>query len=149
MITETTIQDCSVQGVRHYELRHVIDPVRGNLTVGEFGGDLPFVPSRYFITYAIPCQETRGQHAHHHCCQFLVCIHGECHLRVDDGLNVQEFHLNRPSVGVLVPALVWATTLSHSPDSVLMVLASHPYDPSDYIRDYDQFLAIVNQEAIR
>lgn len=33
-----------------------------------------------------------------------------------------------------------------SSDAVLMVLASELYDESDYIRDYDEFLAFVKQQ---
>lgn len=145
MIHETTIESCSVRGVRLYEMRHVLDRVRGNLTAAEFGNDLPFIPQRYFLTYAIPSEQIRGEHAHRLCSQFLVCVHGECHLRVDDGENCEEFCLNRPSFGVLVPPMVWATEHLHSPDSVLMVLASRPYEPQDYIRDYRDFMNAAKQ----
>lgn len=140
MIHETTHETCSVRGVRLYETRHVIDRTRGNLAVGEVGRELPFAPQRYFLTYAIPTEQTRGAHAHRQCSQFLVCTHGECHLLVDDGENREEFCLNRPTFGVLVPPMVWAVEHLHTPDSVLMVLASHAYEPSDYIRDYAEFL---------
>lgn len=140
MIHKTTIESCSVRGVRLYEMRHVQDRVRGNLSAAEFGNDLPFIPQRYFLTYAIPSEQTRGEHAHRLCSQFLVCVHGECHLRVDDGENCEEFCLNRPTFGALVPPMVWATEHLHSPDSVLLVLASHPYEPEDYIRVYRDFL---------
>ena len=145
MIHETTIESCSVRGVRLYEMRHVLDRVRGNLSAAEFGNDLPFIPQRYFLTYAIPSEQTRGEHAHRLCSQFLVCVHGECHLRVEDGENCEEFCLNRPTFGVLVPPMVWATEHLHSPDSVLMVLASRPYEPEDYIRDYRDFLNAAKQ----
>lgn len=145
MIHATTIETCAVRGVRLYEMRHVVDPVRGNLAVVEFADDLPFIPRRYFLTYGIPSVQTRGEHAHRECAQFLVCTHGECHLRVDDGENSAEFCLNRPTFGVLVPPMVWAVEQQHSPDSVLMVLASHPYEPADYIRDYQEFQATVRQ----
>lgn len=144
MMHEPTSETCSVSGVRLFEMRHVADPVRGNLTVGEFG-ELPFTPQRYFLTYAIPSEQTRGSHAHRHCSQLLICAHGECHLIVDDGVNREEFCLNRPTLGVLVPPMVWAVEHMHSPDSVLMVLASHPYEPEDYIRDYEEFLAKVQR----
>jgi len=139
MIHETTIETCSVRGVRLFEMRHVVDPLRGNLTALEFTQDLPFVPQRIFMTYGIPSLSTRGEHAHRLCEQFLVCVHGECHLRVDDGENCEEFCLNRPTFGVLVPPMIWAQEHLHSKDSVLLVLASHPYEPEDYIRDYSEF----------
>ncbi len=146
MIHETTIETCSVRGVRLFEMRHVLDPVRGNLTALEFTQDLPFVPQRIFMTYGIPSERTRGEHAHLQCEQFLVCVHGECHVLVDDGENREEFCLNRPTHGLLVPRMVWAQEHLQSSDSVLMVLASHPYAPADYIRDYSEFRAMVEGE---
>ncbi|MFC5454179.1 sugar 3,4-ketoisomerase [Prosthecobacter fluviatilis] len=143
MIQETTIETCSVRGVRLYEMRHVVDPVRGNLTALELSQELPFAAQRIFLTYDIPSESTRGEHAHRLCEQFLVCVHGECHLRVDDGENSEEFCLNRPTFGVLVPPMVWAQEHLHSADSVLMVLASRPYEAEDYIRDYSEFTAMV------
>jgi hypothetical protein len=41
--------------------------------------------------------------------------------------------------------MVWATEYKHSPDAVLMVLASAPYDPADYIRSYDEFRRLRGQ----
>jgi hypothetical protein len=143
MIQELVSEACSVRGVQLFEMRHVVDLTRGNLVALEYNQDLPFTPQRCFLTYAIPSQQTRGEHAHRRCAQFLVCAHGECHLRVDDGENREEFCLNRPTFGVLVPPMVWATEHLHSSDSVLLVLASRPYEPEDYIRDYQEFLAMV------
>lgn len=145
MIHETTIESCSVRGVRLFEMRHVVDPVRGNLTALEFSHDLPFVAQRIFLTYGIPSLSTRGEHAHRMCEQFLVCVHGECHLSVDDGENREEFCLNRPTFGVLVPPMVWAQEHLHSADSVLMVLASRHYEAEDYIRDYGEFTDMVKR----
>ena len=143
MIHDTTIETCSVRDVRLYEMRHVVDPARGNLTALEFARELPFSPQRIFMTYGIPSQRTRGEHAHRNCVQFLVCVHGECHLSVDDGENCEEFCLNRPTHGVLVPPMVWAKEHLHSADSVLLVLASRPYEPEDYIRDYTEFMGMM------
>jgi dTDP-4-dehydrorhamnose 3,5-epimerase-like enzyme len=145
MTKEIIITDIGVRGVRTYETRRVIDEVRGNLTVAEFGEELPFVPLRYFITYEIPSTATRGEHAHKQCEQFLICVRGSCSVLVDDGVRKQEFKLTSPNVGIYVPPMVWATEYNHSFDSALMVFASHRYDPDDYIRDYDEFLGMVNR----
>jgi UDP-2-acetamido-3-amino-2,3-dideoxy-glucuronate N-acetyltransferase len=55
--------------------------------------------------------------------------------------------LDLPDVGLYLPAAIWGTQYRYSPDAVLLVLASHPYDPDDYIRDYDAFLAFVRPDA--
>ena len=131
--------ESKVRGVNIYELPFIRDP-RGNLTVGEFGRTLPFVPKRYFMTFDVPNFDLRGEHAHRTCHQFLLCVRGSCAVVVDDGLNREEFVLDRPTFGVHVPPMVWATEYKHSQDSRLLVFASEYYDPADYIRDYHIFL---------
>jgi acetyltransferase-like isoleucine patch superfamily enzyme/dTDP-4-dehydrorhamnose 3,5-epimerase-like enzyme len=131
--------ESKVRGVKIYELPLIRDP-RGNLTVGEFERTLPFVPKRYFMTFDVPSVDLRGEHAHRTCHQFLLCVRGSCAVVVDDGLNREEFLLDRPTVGVHVPPMVWATEYKHSQDSTLLVFASEYYDPADYIRDYQIFL---------
>lgn len=138
----TRVRTCSVRGVRLYEMKHIRDDVRGHLTVGEFERELPFIPRRYFITFQIPCEQTRGEHAHKACAQFLVCVSGQCRVAVDDGEHRQEFFLNHPAKGIFVPPMVWASEFDHSPESALLVFASHRYEPEDYIRDYQEFVSL-------
>jgi hypothetical protein len=132
----------SVAGVDVYELR-VIRDERGELSVGEFGRDLPFAPKRYFLVYDVPTVEPRGEHAHKECHQFLVCVRGSVTLSVDDGTVRDDIALDRPSIGVHVPPMIWASQHHYSPDAVLLVFASHYYEASDYIRDYDAYLSAV------
>ncbi len=130
--------------VRFYELKWIEDANRGHLSVGEFGRSLPFVPRRYFATYGVPQDTGRGQHAHRECEQLLVCLHGFCRVRVDDGTRQDEMLLNQPHLGVYVPPMVWAEEFDHGNDCVLLVFASHDYEAGDYIRDYDEYLSAVN-----
>ena len=60
---------------------------------------------------------------------------------MDDGRASEEIVLDAPNLGLYVPPMIWATQYKYSPDALLLVLASHPYDPADYIRDYDDFQA--------
>lgn len=129
-----------VAGVVVHELPLVQD-LRGNLTVGEVPGDVPFAPTRYFLVLDVPTGETRGSHAHRVCAQFLVCVTGSCAVVVDDGRARFEVALDRPSRGLYIPPMVWATQYKYTRDAVLLVLASHAYDANDYIRDYEEFLA--------
>jgi glucan phosphoethanolaminetransferase (alkaline phosphatase superfamily) len=41
-----------------------------------------------------------------------------------------------------VPAMIWASEKYETRDSVLMVLADERYDPTDYIRDWDEYLKL-------
>ncbi len=134
--------DTGVRGVRLHAMPRFAD-LRGALSAGEFATDLPFVPQRYFLVFAVPSQETRGEHAHRHCHQFLVCVHGSVRVLADDGTHRQEFLLDSPAHGLHLPPMTWGTQYRYSPDAVLLVLASHPYDADDYIRTYAEFRALV------
>ena len=118
------------------------DDMRGSLVAAEFATQLPFVPQRVFSVFDVPTQEVRGSHAHRCCEQLLVCLAGSVSCLVDDGTRRQEFILDDPSRGLYVPPMVWGTQYQYSGDAVLLVLASLPYDPDDYIRDYDEFLLL-------
>jgi acetyltransferase-like isoleucine patch superfamily enzyme len=124
-----------VQGVTVHRLPTVPD-LRGNLCALE---DFPFAIRRYFVVFAVPSREVRGEHAHHSLDQFLVCVHGSCRLIADDGGEREQFHLNSPSLGVHIRPRVWTIQYDFSPDAVLLVFASDKYDKDDYIRDYAEF----------
>lgn len=120
----------------------LIDDVRGLLSFGEIRQHLPFEIKRYFLVFSVPGQHVRGEHAHRTLHQFLLCVHGRCHVMVDDGIRREEFLLDNPALGVHVPPMVWAVQYKYSEDAVLLVLASDFYDAADYIRDYSEFLAL-------
>ena len=102
---------------------------------------MPFQPKRYFIVFDVPSAETRGEHAHKVCQQFLMCPHGSVAIMVDDGRRREEVVLDTPNLGIYLPAMIWGVQYKYSRDAVLLVFASHYYDPKDYIRDYGEFLA--------
>jgi UDP-2-acetamido-3-amino-2,3-dideoxy-glucuronate N-acetyltransferase len=123
------------------------EDMRGQLSVGNFEAEVPFQPKRFFLVHGVPTRKVRGEHAHRRCRQFLVCIAGECKLAVDDGNTREEYLLNRPTIGIYLPAMTWATQYSFSADAVLLVFASEFYDSEDYIRDYDEFLRLKKLES--
>lgn len=135
-----------VKGVTLHRLPRVAD-IRGSLTVGEFDRSIPFVTQRYFMVFDVPSMETRGEHAHRKCHQFLICVRGSCAVVADDGTHRQEFLLNQPDVGVHLPPMVWGIQYKYSSDAVLLVFASHYYDNADYIRDYSEFRQLVGATA--
>ena len=95
------------------------------------------------MVFDVPSVETRGEHAHHECHQFLVCVRGSVAVVADDGKSREEFVLDRPDLGLHLPPRVWGIQYKYSADAVLLVFASHYYDAADYIRDYEQFLDVV------
>ena len=129
-----------VKGVTLHDFKRVTD-LRGSLSVGEFERQVPFLPKRYFLVFDVPTVETRGEHAHIACHQFLVAVAGSVSVVADDGVNREEFLLDRCNKGLFLPAMTWGIQYKYSQDAVLLVFASEYYDPDDYIRNYGQFLA--------
>lgn len=121
------------------ELTKIIDP-RGNLTVVEGLNDLPFDIKRAYWVYDVPGGEHRGGHAHKQCREFIVALSGSFSVTLDDGKRRKSFLLNHPYQGLLVETGVWRTLDDFSSGAVCMVLASMPFNESDYIREYDKFL---------
>lgn len=132
----------SVKGVTVHKFPMIPD-IRGSLTVGEFEKQIPFVPKRYFMVFDVPSKETRGEHAHRECHQFLICVRGSCAVVVDDGVNRAEVLLTEPDQGIYLPPMIWGVQYKYSPDALLLVFTSHHYEAYDYIRDYNQFIAEV------
>ena len=141
-VSNTTSIASAVKGVALYTLKYVPD-MRGALSVGEFHRDIPFAPKRYFLVLGVPTAETRGEHAHIACHQFLIAVTGSVAVVADDGTNRQEFILDRPHAGLYLPPLTWGIQYRYSSDAVLLVFASDYYEPDDYIRDYKQFVDYV------
>jgi acetyltransferase-like isoleucine patch superfamily enzyme len=135
-----------VGGVTLHRFKFVRD-MRGDLSVGEFEKDIPFKPNRYFLVFNVPSEKTRGEHAHRKCHQFLVCVKGNCSVVVDDGNTRCEVLLDSPDKGVYLPPLTWGIQYKYSRDAVLLVFASHPYEPEDYIRNYAEFVETVHYRA--
>lgn len=117
------------------------DDLRGSLIATEHA-DLPFTPQRSFTVFSVPSKEVRGEHAHRACEQLLTCVHGSVRVLWDDGRERGEVHLDTPNKSLYLPARVWGSQFRFSEDAVLLVLASLPYDANDYIRTYDEFVAI-------
>lgn len=114
--------------------------LRGDLTAVEFE-TLPFTPRRFFVVSNVPTAKVRGEHAHRRCEQFLVCLQGSVTALVDDGTTRASYILDTPSLGLYMPSMTWGTQYNYSRDAVLAVFASQPYNPDDYLRTYDDFLA--------
>ena len=130
------------RGVTHYVL-HTVADARGALSFAQVGDPLPFAPQRYFILHDIPSGAVRGEHAHKTLQQFLVCVHGTCTVKVDDGRVKDEITLSGPGEGLFIEPFVWTTVVHHARETAVLVLASEVYLEDDYIRSYPEFLETV------
>jgi len=138
------LQDLPVSAVKFIEFPEKSD-LRGNLTFAETPGLLPFSPRRFFLIYDVPGKEVRGEHAHKELHQFMICIKGSCAVVVDDGNERCEIDLDKPTLGLHVPPMIWATQYKFTQDAVLLVLASDIYKADDYIRNYEEYLNLVSK----
>jgi dTDP-4-dehydrorhamnose 3,5-epimerase-like enzyme len=121
---------------------------RGHLVIVEGGKDVPFDIRRIFYIYGSDQDVVRGQHANRKSEFVLVNIAGVCKVKVLDGRGHKEiFVLDKPHEGIHLPAMYWKDMYDFSPNSLLLVLSSEHYDPSEYIRDYDAFVNEVNGYA--
>lgn len=137
---QPSVVPLGVGGATLHRFKFLQDP-RGDLSVGEFEKEIPFLPKRYFLVLNVPSDKTRGEHAHRECHQFLICVKGSCAVVVDDLQQRCEVQLDSPDVGVYLPPMTWGIQYKYSSDAVLLVFASHYYAADDYIRDYDEFVA--------
>ena len=130
-----SVYDCTIIELdKHHSDR------KGNLSVVQNGDTIPFDVKRVYYLYDVPGGESRGAHAHKELSQLIVAASGSFTVTLDDGKVKRSFLLNRPYQGLLVVPGIWRDLDDFSSGSVCMVLASHPYDKEDYIRDYEEFI---------
>ncbi|HEX4402423.1 MAG TPA: FdtA/QdtA family cupin domain-containing protein [Galbitalea sp.] len=113
----------------------------GALGVVEKDSPFPFPIKRVYFLYAVPADAVRGSHAHKDLHQLIIAVAGSFTVELDDGTEKHRYELRSPDTGVRVPPGYWRTLSDFSPGAAALVFASEEYDPSDYIRDYDEFVA--------
>lgn len=116
---------------------------RGKLVVIEGGMAVPFDIQRVFYIYGSDETVVRGQHANRESEFVLINVAGTSKVRITDGKEEFIVELNKPRMGVYIPKMIWKDMYDFSSDSVLLVLASTHYDGKEYIRDYDEYLSLM------
>jgi hypothetical protein len=112
----------------------------GNITVIENNSNFPFEVNRIFYLFDIEGGESRGAHAHKECHQFLIAASGSFEVILNDGIYQRTVFLNRPNIGLHILPGTWASEVNFSSGAICLVLASHIYNETDYIRNFDDFL---------
>ena len=133
MNNRTTVYDCSIIELPRIQNR------AGNITPVEPLVNVPFSITRIFYLYDIPGGEDRGAHAHKECHQLLIAASGSFDVMLDDGINKRTIKLDRPYYGLHIPHGIWAAEQSFSSGAICLVLASHKYDETDYLRSNEEF----------
>lgn len=135
-----TVFDCSIVELPKIQNR------AGNITLIHNSEQIPFNISRVFYLYDVPGGSSRGAHAHKVCHQFLVAASGSFEILLDDSRTKRLVQLNRPYFGLHIPPGIWASEINFSSGAICLVLASHTYEPEDYIRDYDEYINYYTNE---
>lgn len=133
-LKNNTVFDCSIIDVSK------IHNDAGNITVIENGINIPFDVKRIYYLYDIPGGETRGGHAHYELEQYVIAASGSFDVILNDGSNKKIVTLNRPNLALHIVPGLWRELVNFSSGSICLVLASHDYAESDYIRNYEKFL---------
>ncbi len=113
----------------------------GNLWYAEVGQQIPFVVQRIYYILDVPKGAERGGHAHKDLEQLIIAMTGSFVVDVTDGVNKWSFTLDNPAQGLYVPAGTWRKLSKFTKSTVCLVLASEKYVSSDYIYDYNKYLA--------
>lgn len=120
------------------QLPKVCDP-RGNLSFIESGRHVPFEVKRTYWIYDVPGGMNRYGHAFRTQDEFIVALSGSFDVVLHNGEREQRYHMARSYYGLFVPHMTWREIDNFSTNSVVMVLSSTPYDPADYIEDFNEF----------
>ena len=118
-----------------------IEDPRGNLSVIE-KEVVPFEIKRVYYLYDVPAGAERGGHAHKKLQQFLVALSGSFDVILNDGKVEKTVTLNKPFEGLLITNGIWRELKNFSSGAVCLVVASDVFEEADYIREFDEFLAI-------
>ena len=115
----------------------------GLLGVTEFAG-MPFVPQRFFWLSSIEGNAIRADHAHRTCHQLLVCLAGSLTATITTVANEVVAHAMSVGTTIHLAPLHWLELSAFSKDAVLGVLASEPYDQSEYITERSEFFGLAS-----
>lgn len=120
---------------------------RGNLSFIQNSDQIPFDIERIYLIYDVPGGAIRGGHAYRQNQEVIIAISGSFDLVVNDGQSKVKYSLNRSYYGLYVPNGLWRQLENFSTNSLCLIIASQPYEENDYVRDFNEFKSIVNNES--
>jgi dTDP-4-dehydrorhamnose 3,5-epimerase-like enzyme len=78
--------------------------------------------------------------------EYVVAVNGSVDITLEDTNGRREYHLDSKEKGLLIPPDTWDELRNFSPDAVLLVMASHNYNPDTYINSYEEFLNYIHKK---
>lgn len=137
----------TINDVKIIELPKFLD-ARGNLSFAENYKQIPFEIKRTYWIYDVPGGEDRGGHAFRENQEVVIALSGAFDVVVDDGENKKTFSLNRSYYGLYIPSGLWRSMENFSTNSFALEFGSISYSADDYIREYEDFLKLKQNEQI-
>lgn len=119
----------------------VVEDTRGNLAFIQ-ENVIPFTFKRVYYLFDVPTNAYRGGHSHKEQHEFLIPLSGSFEVIIDNGEEKKTYFMNKPNVGLLIPSGYWRELQNFSSGAVCLVLNSDLFLEEDYIRDYDEYLAL-------
>lgn len=120
---------------------------RGKLVIA--GDKLPFPVKRVFYSYDPETDAIRANHANKNADFILIALAGSLVVDVTDVSGDRAvFKLDKPHVGLHLPAMTWKKIYDFSPDSLFMAMSNMTQLEDEIIYDMNEFLdqAFVNKK---
>ena len=105
---------------------------------------VPFDVRNAFFLHSVLSE--RGGHAHRATRQLIVPVSGSFRVRASDGCDSVEYELGDPSRALYAPPMHWLRLYDFTPSAVCLVLTDMPHDDADYVRDWNEFVALRRSE---
>ncbi len=121
-----------------FELERIADG-SGTLYVAELARRVNATFGRIYFIVGVPQGHARGGHAHKQQAECLICVQGSVVVRVEAHGHVDEVTLDGPGRALYLPPGYWRDLIDFSGDALVAVLATEPFDESDYVRDRAEF----------
>lgn len=90
--------------------------------------------------------DVRGDHAHKKCTQIFIPINGSVKINIFKKNNsVKKLYSKKP-YALVVPPMHWVKIKFISKFSSVLTLCNFKYDENEYIREFNQFLKLLNKK---
>ncbi len=103
---------------------------------------IPFEIKRIFWIFEGQDNRIAGEHAHRNSEQVLVALQGVIKISTENSEGDKvDFILDKKHKGLYIPSLCW-NKIEFTNNAALLSFSSKEYEPTDYIRDYNEFKKI-------
>ena len=99
---------------------------------------MPFIPCRSFTVSDMPADTVRGGHAHRAGMQMFVCLQGRIEILMRHQDEEVALVMEPSSYSLVFGPNVWCQQKYINEGAVLLVFASHPYNPESYLEHWNE-----------